>query len=446
MEKVLQEAVTKDHFIILVWAHVQGTGGWSPKLMDLAVELGRFQIVKWLHKYRFVGCTTAAMDAAAGDGRLDIVEWLHQHRYEGCTTEAMDRAVANGHMEVVKFLHEKRHEGCTVEAFEEAIKRRDVEIVKFLYRGRPELSEWPQPEHSTILKDLLLSWHPLDKEMLDYITSRRQERYLPFEHTEPTEYDEKQELENHRRPQSGMIYGLGRVLFVLNRKVPHFYWDYIGGIITQYLIRDPRTFFHPIEALNRGFAYWLAQYGPLGSGHLRWLTRRGQFDQARQMHEFMTKTGFECECDDHFKLLTMEHGDLAYIKWHIRNCRSMEFEEIVHQAVWTGRKDVIRWIQTRYITVKKSTSGGARWRLEPSLTYMDCAAAENDLATVKHGVIGEKGKCTTKAMDLAAANGHFSNVDVARGNHVYSAYLAPVGERERPSRVWCGGFQAFRQT
>ncbi|TMW59380.1 hypothetical protein Poli38472_004449 [Pythium oligandrum] len=122
MERVLQVAVTHHHLPILEWAHKKKeTSGWSSKLMDVAIE--------------------------------------------------------NDHFEIVQFLHEKRNQGCTVRAFEEAIKRQQVKTVNYLYEHRPELIQWPQLEHASMLKDLLLSWHPYDKEILDCVLRFRRERY-----------------------------------------------------------------------------------------------------------------------------------------------------------------------------------------------------------------------------------------------------------------------------
>ncbi|TMW59362.1 hypothetical protein Poli38472_004431 [Pythium oligandrum] len=405
----MDNAAKRGNWQVVLWLDKHRNEGCTAKAMDKAAKRGDLPMVKWLHEHQNAGCTTEAMDQAAACGELDMVEWLHNNRTEGCTTQAMDMAAKRGYFETVQFLHENRTEGCTFGALNVAIAHQDVKLVKFLYENRPELSQWPQFKHVETLRVLLGSNDYRDAGMLECIIDSRRNRHA---HAETTRVDEENQLKDHNGSSQVTRFRLTLVKFVLNHKLAESSFG-ISHLVSLYIVQDYQQRINPIEAADRGYIYWLALYGALGSGHLGWLACRGNFDGARRMHDCMNKTSCEWKCDDQFKLLTMERGDLAYIQWHIRNC-SMKFDEVIYLAIWTGRNDVIRWIQTHYLRGNQdnAVSGEARWHEEPMQTELDFAAAANDLFTVEylHNVKYEDGRCSTKAMDLAAANGHFEMV------------------------------------
>ncbi|TMW59018.1 hypothetical protein Poli38472_007163 [Pythium oligandrum] len=366
----MDEAARNGHLDAVRWLHANRSEGCTTNAMDEAAANGRLEVVQWLHANRSEGCTPWAMNWAAANGYMDVVQWLHANRREGCTTGAMDGAAQNGHLNVVQWLHANRSEGCTTGAMNwaaenghfdvlewliqhrskikcsgnvlrRAIQNRQLRIVKALY-DRDELKSWPRPAHADLLFDLFRSENAIDVSIFERVVSKRQQRYRQDAADNPyAEHGDDVRSAAYQESDSDAILPTSVSKVCEEHNVP----NSCGHIISDFAFGDDSTRVYKHEgAVQRARVHWLFCFSERPGQDMALLAESGNLAGARLLHDRL-----ECvdrlKCSKRFMYLTVELGDLEYVKWHMLKCEAHSFDEWLYAAVWVGRADVISWMR-----------------------------------------------------------------------------------------------------
>ncbi|KAF0692330.1 Aste57867_16587 [Aphanomyces stellatus] len=111
----------------------------TTQLMNIAAANGRLDLLRLIRQHHPAATpNSTGLDLAARRGKIDMVKHLHHTERLVGTTNAVDDAAANGFLPVVAFLQTKAY-GCTVAAAKKAVTHGHTDIVAFLYAHWPDV-------------------------------------------------------------------------------------------------------------------------------------------------------------------------------------------------------------------------------------------------------------------------------------------------------------------